>query len=247
MRLPKKVALITGGGNGIGRATVLRFLQEGALVAVCDIDPQAGEQVLQEVQPFKDKALFIQTDVTKRTEVQVMVRKVLDHFGRIEVLVNLAGINKDDLSWKLDEQAFDDVVETNLKGTFLCCQAVFEPMMAQKAGRILNTSSVSAVGSIGQANYTAAKAAIIGLTKTLALEYAPYNIAVNCVAPGFTQTRMTDSVPEKIKEKILTKIPLKRMATPDEIASMYVFLASEEATYITGQVFFVDGGLTVGF
>lgn len=247
MRLLNKVALITGGGSGIGRAAVLRFLQEGALVAFCDLDTQAGEQTLQHVLPFKDKALFIHTDVTKRAEIQAMVRKVVDRFGRIDVLLNIAGINKDDLSWKLDEKAFDDVVETNLKGTFLSCQAVFDPMMAQKAGRIINTSSVSAVGNIGQANYTAAKAAIIGLTKTLALEYAPYNITVNCVAPGFTETRMTAGIPEKIKEKILHKIPLKRMATPGEIVPAYVFLASDEAAYVTGQVFFIDGGLTVGF
>lgn len=247
MRLSNKVALITGGGGGIGRAIVLRFLQEGALVAFCDIDTQAGEHVLQEASRFKGNALFVQTDVTKRSEVRAMVKTVCAHFGRLDVLGNIAGIAKDALSWKLDEKAFDEVVESNLKSTFLCCQAALEPMMTQKAGTVLNTSSVSAVGNIGQINYAAAKAAIIGLTKTLALESAPYNITVNCVAPGFTQTRMTAGIPDKIKEKILNKIPLKRMATPEEIASIYTFLASDEARYITGQLFTVDGGLTAGF
>ncbi len=247
MRLQHKVALITGGASGIGRATVLRFLREGALVAFCDLDKQAGEHLLDEVRHLKDQVLFVQTDVTKRQEVQALIEQVLRRFGRIDVLANIAGINKDALSWKLDEQAFDAVIETNVKGTFLCCQAVFEPMRAQNGGRILNTSSVSAVGNIGQANYSAAKAAIIGLTKTLALEYAPYRIAVNCVAPGFTETRMTAGLPEKIKDKLLAKIPFKRMAVPEEIAAMYAFLAGDDAAYITGQVFTVDGGLTVGF
>jgi 3-oxoacyl-[acyl-carrier protein] reductase len=247
MRLKGKVALITGGGRGIGKATVIRFLQEGTLVTFSDINPEAGEQTAREVPLFTEKPIFIKADVTSKQEVELMVSQVLNRFGRIDILINNAGVTRDSLSWKLDETEFDQVIDINLKGTFLCSQAVFEPMKAQGGGRIINTSSVSALGNIGQVNYAAAKAGIIGLTKTLALEFAPYSITVNCVAPGFTETDMTATLPPKIKEAFLAKIPLKRMAHPEEIAGMHVYLASDEATYITGQVFFIDGGLTVGF
>lgn len=247
MRLKGKVALITGGGKGIGKATMYRFLQEGALVAFSDINREAGEKTATEAPILTEKPLFIEADVTQKKDVEGMVRQVLDRFGRIDILINNAGVSGDSLSWKLEETEFDRVIDINLKGTFLCSQAAFEPMKAQGGGRIINTSSVSALGNIGQVNYAAAKAGIIGLTKTLALEYAPYSITVNCVAPGFTETDMTVAIPPKIKEMVLTKIPLKRMARPEEIAAMHLFLASDEAAYITGQVFFIDGGLSVGF
>lgn len=247
MRLEKKVALITGGGKGIGKATVIRFLQEGALVAFSDINREEGERTAREAPILTEKTLFIEADVTNKADVEKMVKQILDHFGRIDILINNAGVTRDSLAWKLDETEFDRIVDINLKGTFLCSQAVFEPMKAQQWGRIINTSSVSALGNIGQVNYAAAKAGIIGLAKTLALEFAPYGITVNCVAPGFTETDMTAKIPPKIKEMILAKIPLKRMAKPEEIAGMHVYLASDEAAYITGQVFFIDGGLSVGF
>jgi len=247
VRLDKKVALITGGGKGIGMATVIRFLQEGALVAFSDINQEEGERVAREAPVITEKPLFIEADVAARQEVEMMVNRVLDHFGRIDILINNAGVTRDSLAWKLDETEFDRVIDINLKGTFLCSQTVFEPMKTQKSGRIINTSSVSALGNIGQVNYAAAKAGIIGLTKTLALEFAPYSITVNCVAPGFTETHMTASIPPKIKEMVIAKIPLKRMAKPEEIAALHVYLASDEAAYITGQVFFICGGLSVGF
>lgn len=247
MRLQKKVALITGGGKGIGKATVIRFLQEGALVAFSDINREEGERVAREAPVITDKPIFIEADVTARQEVEMMISRVHDHFGRIDILINNAGVTKDALSWKLDETEFDQVIDINLKGTFLCSQTVFETMKAQMGGRIINTSSVSALGNIGQVNYAAAKAGIIGLTKTLALEFAPYFITVNCVAPGFTETHMTATIPPKVKDMIIAKIPLKRMAKPEEIAALHLYLASDEAAYITGQVFFIDGGLSVGF
>jgi 3-oxoacyl-[acyl-carrier protein] reductase len=247
VRLENKVALITGGGKGIGKATVIRFLQEGAHVAFSDINREEGERTAREAPVITEKTLFIMADVTLRQEVEMMVKQVLTHFGRIDILINNAGVTRDALSWKLDETEFDRVIDINLKGTFLCSQIVFEPMKAQGGGRIINTSSVSALGNIGQVNYAAAKAGIIGLTKTLALEFAPHSITVNCVAPGFTETDLTAKIPPKVKEMILAKIPLKRMATPSEIAAMHLYLASDEAAYITGQIFFIDGGLSVGF
>ena len=246
MRLEKKVVLITGGGKGIGKATVMRFLQEGALVAFSDINPQDGEQTAKEAPVVTQPAFFIEADVTSRKDVENMVSRVLERFERLDVLINNAGVTRDAISWKLDEDEFDRVVGINLKGSFLCSQAAFGAMK-QQGGRIINTSSVSALGNIGQVNYSAAKAGIIGLTKTLALEFAPYAITVNCVAPGFTDTHMTASIPPKVKEMILAKIPLKRMAKPEEIAALHLFLASDEAAYISGQVFFIDGALSVGF
>lgn len=247
MRLKNKVALITGGGKGIGKATVIRFLQEGAHVAFSDINLEEGERVAREAPFITEKPLFIEADVTDRTKVEIMVHQVHSRFGKIDILINNAGVTRDALSWKLDEAEFDQVIDINLKGTFLYSQMVFEIMKAQSGGRIINTSSVSALGNIGQVNYAAAKAGIIGLTKTLALEFAPHSITVNCVAPGFTETDLTANIPPKIKETILAKIPLKRMAQPDEVAAMHLYLASDEAAYITGQVFFIDGGLSVGF
>lgn len=247
MRLANKVALITGGGRGIGRATVARFLMEGAKVAFSDINRQTGEQAASTLPVVADAPLFIESDVTDKAKVAAMVRQVIEHFGRIDILINNAGVTRDSLSWKLDETEFDRVIDINLKGTFLCSQAVFEPMKAQGSGRIINTSSVSAMGNIGQVNYAAAKAGIIGLTKTLALEFARNAITVNCVAPGFTESDMTANIPEKIRAGIVSKIPLGRMAQPEEVAALHLYLASDEARYVTGQVFFIDGGLTVGF
>lgn len=246
-RLENKVALITGGGKGIGRVTVLRFLEEGAAVAFSDINREDGQRLLEETSSSSPSPLFIQADVTDKMAVRDMVDRVLQRFDQIDILINNAGITKDSLSWKLNEEEFDRVIDINLKGTFLCSQSVFESMKERGGGRIINTSSVSALGNIGQVNYSAAKAGIIGLTKTLALEFAPYHITVNCVAPGFTATRMVEDLPPKVKEMILSKIPFKRMAKPSEIAALHLFLASDDASYITGQVIFADGGLTVGF
>ncbi len=254
MLLKDKVALITGGGNGIGRAIVLRFLQEGAKVVTIDLDEAGLEETHKEAEQAGGKVLTMKANVSVRTEVQGVVDAIVKEHGRLDVLINNAGITRDGLTTRIkdsevkfmSEENWDAVLDVNLKGTWLCSQISAVPMVNQKYGRIVNTASVAALGNIGQANYAASKAGVIGLTHTLALEWARFNIAVNCIAPGGTKTRMTAAIPENIMTGLLEKIPLKRMAEPAEIAAVHAFLASDQASYITGQVIFVDGGQTVG-
>ncbi|MGQ9823430.1 MAG: beta-ketoacyl-ACP reductase [Desulfotomaculales bacterium] len=246
MRLKDKVALITGAGSGIGEATARRFAAEGAVVVLNDLNAAGVNRVAQELAAQGARVLVAEGNVTNKNDVAAMVEATLKKFRRLDILVNNAGINRDALVRKMTEEQWDTVLDVNLKGTFLCCQAVFGPMSEQKYGKINNTASIGAYGNIGQANYAASKAGVIGLSWTLALEYARYNINVNVVAPGATRTPMTAGIPAEIREQMINKIPLRRMAEPDEIAGVHVFLASDEANYITGQVIFVDGGLTVG-
>ncbi|MBM2850099.1 MAG: Beta-ketoacyl-ACP reductase [Anaerolineales bacterium] len=254
MRLKDKVALITGGAGGIGRATALRFAREGAGVVVADMDEAGVNETARLVADAGGKAIAAAGSVTARADVQRMVDAATSNFGRLDILINNAGINKDalavrvkdgDVKMMTDDQ-WDAVMNVNLKGTFVCSQIAAVPMMAQKFGRIVNTSSIGALGNIGQANYSASKAGVIGLTKTLALEWARYNISVNCVAPGATKTRMTAGIPDNLMAGLLDKIPFRRMAEPDEIAAAHLFFASDDASYVTGQVLFVDGGISVG-
>jgi NAD(P)-dependent dehydrogenase (short-subunit alcohol dehydrogenase family) len=246
MRLAGRVALVTGAGGGIGEATARRFAREGATVVVDDVDLDLARRLVTELQKEGARALPIAADVTVRTDVEAMVNRVVDEFGRLDVLVNNAGVNRDAMSHKMTEEQWDQVLAVNLKGTFLCAQAVLARMRERGWGRVINTSSVASLGNIGQANYAASKAGVIGLTRTLALEYAKYGITVNCVAPGPVMTRMLAGVPEAIRERIVAKVPVGRIARPEEIAAVHAFLASEEAAFITGQVLFVDGGLSVG-
>lgn len=254
MRLKDKVALITGAGSGIGRATALRFAAEGAAVAATDLDEASVHETARLITEGGGKALAAVGNVAVRAEAQQLVEAALAGFGRLDILINNAGITRDGLTVRLkdgevklmtDEQ-WDAVLDVNLKGTWLMSQLAAVPMIRQKSGRIVNTASVAAEGNIGQANYSASKAGVIGLTRTLALEWARYNIAVNCIAPGGVKTRMTAAIPENILSGLLERIPYRRLAEPDEIASVHAFLASDEASYITGQVIFVDGGVTVG-
>jgi len=254
MRLREKVALITGAGGGIGRATALRFAQEGAAVVASDMDEAGANETVQLITDGGGKAVAVLGSVAERADAQKMVDAATGQFGRLDILVNNAGITRDALTVRLkdgevkmmsDEQ-WEAVLSVNLKGTWLVSQLAAVPMMKQKYGRIVNTASVGAQGNIGQANYSASKAGVIGLTKTLALEWARFNIAVNCVAPGGVKTRMTAAIPEGVMAHLIERIPLKRLAEPDEIAAVHLFLASDEASYITGQVIWVDGGLTVG-
>jgi NAD(P)-dependent dehydrogenase (short-subunit alcohol dehydrogenase family) len=246
MRLEGRVALVTGAGGGIGAATARRFAREGATVVVNDVDLELARPLVTELQKEGARALSIAADVTARTDVEAMVDHVVGEFGRLDVLVNNAGVNRDAMSHKMTEEQWDQVLAVNLKGTFLCAQAVLAGMRERGWGRVINTSSVGSLGNIGQANYAASKAGVIGLTRTLALEYAKYGITVNCVAPGPVMTRMLAGVPEAIREKIVAKVPVGRIARPEEIAAVHAFLASEDAAFITGQVLFVDGGMSVG-
>ncbi len=254
MKLKDKVALITGGASGIGQATALRFAQEGALLVISDVDEEGLASASQEIQEAGAEVAMVAGNVADRADVQKMVDAAVDKFGRLDILINNAGINRDALMVRvkegqvkmMDDDKWDAVMDVNLKGTWLCSQLAAVPMIKQRSGRIVNTSSIGALGNIGQANYAASKAGVIGLTKTLALEWARYNIAVNCVAPGATKTRMTAGIPERLMEGLVAKIPMRRLAEPAEIASAHLYLASEEAAYVTGQVLFVDGGISVG-
>jgi 3-oxoacyl-(acyl-carrier-protein) reductase len=244
--LKDKVALITGGGSGIGEATAQRFADEGAKVVICDVNLESANSVAENIKENGKEAIAIQVDISKKSEVENMISQVIERYGRLDILVNNAGINRDAFAKKMTEEEWDAVIDINLKGTFLCAQAALKAMSKQNYGRIINTSSIGALGNLGQANYAASKCGVIGLTKTLSLECARYNITVNCIAPGATKTPMTAKMPENIAQMITDKIPLKRFAEPKEIANMHVFLASDEASYITGQVIFVDGGISVG-
>ncbi len=254
MRLQDKVALVTGAGNGIGRATAISFAREGACVVASDMDEAGVNETAQLIAEAGGTALAVTGSVTTRADVQKMVDAATGHWGRLDIVINNAGITKDGLTVRvkdgevkfMSDEQWDAVLTVNLKGTWLVSQAAAVPMIKQKYGRIVNTASVGAQGNIGQANYSASKAGVIGLTRTLALEWARFNIAVNCVAPGGVKTRMTAAIPDNIMAQLIERIPLRRMADPDEIAAVHVFLASDEASYLTGQVLWVDGGLTVG-
>lgn len=254
MKLHNKVALITGAGNGIGRATAVRFACEGASVVLADLDEAGLDETAAAIETEDGRCVQVAGSVTGRADVQRMVDTAVTQYGRVDILINNAGITRDALTCRIkdgdiklmsDEQ-WDAVLNVNLKGTWLCSQLAAPVMIAQKSGRIVNTASVGALGHFGQANYAASKAGVIGLTKTLALEWARYGIGVNCIAPGAVKTRMTAAIPDKIMDGLLQKIPFRRMADPAEIAAVHLFLASEDSSFITGEVIFVDGGQTVG-
>lgn len=254
MKLQDKVALITGAGSGIGRATALCFANEGAQVVVCDMDEAGAQETVKLIADNGGQSIAIVGNVAERADAQKMVDAALAQFGRLEILINNAGITRDALTLRIkddelkmmsDEQ-WDAVLAVNLKGTWLMAQLAAVPMIKQNFGRIVNTASVGAYGNIGQANYSASKAGVIGLTKTLALEWARFNIRVNCIAPGAVKTRMTAAIPEKLQTALTERIPMRRFAEPEEIARVHLFLVSDDASYITGQCIGVDGGVTVG-
>lgn len=242
-----KTALVTGSSRGIGRAIALALGEQGVNVAVnyAGSEDRAAE-VVAELEELGVKAIKIQANVADEADVKAMVKETIDTFGSLDILVNNAGITKDNLLMRMKEAEFDDVIDINLKGTFLCTKAVTRQMMRQRAGRIINIASIVGVsGNPGQANYVAAKAGVIGLTKTTAKELAARNILVNAIAPGFITTDMTDALTEEQQEAILSTIPLNKLGEPEDIANIVCFLASERAKYITGQTIHVDGGMVM--
>ena len=242
MRLKDKVAIITGAANGIGHATAKRFADEGAQVVIADLRHAEIDKAVAET---GDAAGFV-VDVTQRASIDAMVAGVKDRFGRIDVLVNNAGITKDARLVKMTEVEFDAVIDVNLKGVFNCAQAVVEIMIAQGSGVILNASSVVGIyGNFGQTNYAATKFGVIGFTKTWFRELGPKGIRVNAVAPGFISTHILDAIPDNVMSQIKSRVALGRLGKPEEIASVYAFLASDDASYINGAVIEVSGGLTV--
>jgi 3-oxoacyl-[acyl-carrier protein] reductase len=243
VRLKDKVAIITGAARGIGRETAVLFAREGAKVVICDV-VDSGQETADEIKNAKGDAIFVKVDVTDRESCNRAVEQTVERFQHIDVLVNNAGIVRDARLVKMTEEDFDLVVKVNLKGTFNMTQAVAPVMIDQGKGKIINVASVVALyGNFGQTNYVATKAGIIGMTKVWARELGRKGINVNAVAPGFTQTEMTSSVPEKVLAMMREKTPLGRLGTPRDIANAYLFLASDESDYVHGAVLSVDGGL----
>jgi 3-oxoacyl-[acyl-carrier protein] reductase len=246
MRLENKVAIITGAGSGIGRETALLFAKEGAKVAVTGRTAEKLEEVCNEINENGGKAIFKIGDVSKREDMDDVVNTAMNEFGKIDILINNAGVNKDALVTKMTKEQWNGVIEVDLSGAFNCIQAVVDVMIKQGSGVILNASSISGIyGNIGQVNYDSAKAGLIGLTKTLAKELGRKGVRVNAVASGFTITPMTSEVPEKILMMMKEKTPLNKLAEPIDIAYAYLYLASDEARYVNGAVLSVDGGLTI--
>ncbi|QZY55136.1 3-oxoacyl-ACP reductase FabG [Crassaminicella profunda] len=246
MRLKDKIAIITGGGRGIGEATCLRFAEEGAKVVVVDKNGSDVNTVVEKIKKAGGEAIGKEIDVTNRQQVDKMIGDIVSKYGRIDIFINNAGITADAKLEKMTEQQWDQVIDVNLKGVFNCAQGAAKIMKEQNGGVLLNTSSVVGIyGNFGQTNYAASKWGVIGMTKTWAKELGKYNIRVNAVAPGFTLTAMVKKMPEKVLTKIRDKSPLKKLAQPIDMANAFLFLASDEARFITGTVLSVDGGVVL--
>jgi 3-oxoacyl-[acyl-carrier protein] reductase len=247
MKLAGKTALVTGASRGIGREIALELARQGADVVVNYAGSEAkAHEVVEEIKGLGREALAIQCDVSKSESVTDMIKGTVEHFGKLDILINNAGITRDNLLMRMKENEWDDVMNINLKGVFLCTKAVTRQMMKQRSGRIINISSVVGVsGNPGQANYVAAKAGVIGLTKTSAKELASRGITVNAIAPGFITTEMTDQLTEDIQNEMLKMIPLAQFGEPKDIANCVVFLASDDSRYITGQTIHVNGGMVM--
>jgi 3-oxoacyl-[acyl-carrier protein] reductase len=243
--LKDKVAIITGSGSGLGRAAALLFAKNGAKVVVADYNVMAAKEVAEEIKANGGDALFLWLDVTDRKSVEDIVKHTINLYGKIDILINNAGITRDKTLLKMTEEQFDAVINTNLKGVFNMTQAAIPHMLEQGSGRIINTSSVVRNGNVGQTNYSASKAAVVAMTKTWAKEFGRKGINVNAVAPGFMKTPMTEAMPKDVLNIMANMVPLKRLGEPEDIANAYLFLASEMSNYVNGTVLEVDGGLIV--
>ena len=242
MRLKNKIALITGGANGIGLATAERFAKEGAKIILWDVSDQ-GNEIAERLKIEGHEIIFKKVSVTNQDEVQKAMTEAHEHFGRIDILINNAGITRDRTLLKMTMQEWEDVISVNLTGVFICTQAIAPIMKEQNYGRIVSASSNVAIrGNFGQTNYVATKSAIIGMTKVWAMELGRYNITVNCIAPGFITTAMTDLMSEEIRKQSIPHIPLGKWGVPDDIANGYLYLASDEASFVSGICLTIDGG-----
>jgi len=251
-RFKGRRALVTGGGRGIGAATAMRFAADGATVVISDLDLEPAEAVAAQIRSEGQPALAVASDVTDRLSVEALVERAVKEYGGLDILVTCAGILRDNLIHKMTDTDWDLVVDTHLKGTFLCAQAAQRVMVPARRGRMVFLSSNSALGNRGQVNYSAAKAGIQGMARTLAIELGPFNINVNAVAPGFIETRMTQAVAERtgidyadLKKAAAERTPLRRIGQPDDIAGLITFLCSDDASFVTGQTIYATGGPTV--
>jgi 3-oxoacyl-[acyl-carrier protein] reductase len=247
MRLKDKVAVITGGAQGIGRAIALQLASEGSNLVLSDVDEAKVQATAAEIAKEKNvQAMGVKGNVAQFADCERLVEQSIDKFGRMDILINNAGITRDNLLMRMSEDEWDSVMSVNLKGVFNCTKAVVRPMMKARQGRIVNIASVvGLMGNAGQANYSASKGGVVALTKTCAREFSSRNILVNAVAPGFIRTRMTDALTEEQKKKLLELIPLGRLGEPEDVAKVVLFLCSEESSYITGHVVSVNGGMYI--
>lgn len=245
VRLKDKVAIVTGASRGIGRGIAIKLAQEGAKVAVVDLQEGDQEKTVDLIRANGGEATFIACDISNRKEVDQLFDQVNQTYNTVDILVNNAGINRDGMLHKLTKEQWDEVIDVNLTGTFYCTQAAAKLMREKKYGRIINIASASWLGNIGQANYAASKAGVVGLSKTAARELARYNVTVNAICPGFIDTDMTRGVPEKVWDLMISKIPMGRAGKPEDVANLIAFLASDEAEYITAEVINVGGGMVL--
>jgi 3-oxoacyl-[acyl-carrier protein] reductase len=248
-KLDGRVAIVTGAGRGIGAAEAIKLAQEGANVAVLDLSAEAGQDTVMAIRDVGQKAIAVACDVSSSKQVGAAFEEVANHFGRIDILVNNAGLLRDNLLFKMSEDDWDKVLDVHLKGSFLCSQAVQQYMVEQEYGKIIMTSSIVALGNKGQVNYSAAKAGLQAMARTLALELGRFNINVNAVAPGWIETEMTKEAAERVgitmedmKERFAKNIPLRRFGRPEDVANVVAFLVSDEASYISGETIYVAGG-----
>lgn len=246
MRLEGKVTLVTGAGRGIGKQIALLFAKEGSDVVICDVNKQDVEGTQKEIEALGRKSMSFDADVTVFSEVEKMVNIILDNFKHLDILINNAGITRDNLLLRMTEEDWDKVIAVNLKGIFNCTKAVSKPMIKQRSGKVVNLASIVGItGNAGQANYSASKGGVISFTKTMAKELASRSINVNAVAPGFIETLMTQKLNVAVRKLMLASIPLNRFGLPEDVAQACLFLASKDSDYITGQTIVVDGGMVM--